>query len=70
MEITLEQIDTTILMLRARAADRARELVTLGVNPYTQELKPVHARLMQHIYRITCIRNGLIAERTAGNYLN
>jgi hypothetical protein len=70
MKITLEQIDTTIFILRARAAEQARELVTLGVNPYTDELRPAHAHLMQHINRITCIRNGLIAERPAGDYLH
>ncbi len=69
MEITLQEIDEAIFFLRTRAAEQARDLVTLGVNPYTNELRPAHAHLMQRIYRMACIRNGLIAEKQGGEYL-
>ena len=63
MEITLDEIDSAILFLRTRAAAQARELSAVASSAYLNELRPAHARLVQEIYRMTLIRNGLIAER-------
>ena len=65
-DITLDDIDRTIALLKMRALSQRVMLQEMKGTKFAQELQPVHANLIANIYRMSCIRDGLAIDQPFG----
>ena len=65
-EITLDEIDKTITLLKMRALSQRIMLQEMKGTKFARELQPVHASLVANIYRMKCIREGLASDKPNG----
>lgn len=65
-EITLDEIDRTITVLKLRVLEQAKELSSTNDLAFARELRPAHLSLIEKIYRMSRIRDGLSVNEPAG----
>lgn len=65
-DITLEAIDKTINLLKVRALSQRVMLKEMKGTPFARDLLPVHMGLIENIYRMSRIRDGLAVTKPTG----
>lgn len=65
-DITLEDIDKTINLLKVRALSQRVMLKEMQGTPFARDLLPVHMGLIENIYRMSRIREGLAVNTPSG----
>ena len=65
-EITVDEINRTIHILKSRVLCQRAILREMQGTKYAKDLMPEHLSLIEHVYRMTRIRDGLLVEKPVG----
>lgn len=65
-DISLDEIDKTITLLKVRALSQRVMLKEMQGTPFARDLLPVHLHLIENIYRMSRIRAGLAVNAPDG----
>jgi hypothetical protein len=65
-ELTLDEIDRTITLLKMRVLSQRVMLKEMKGTPFARDLLPVHIGLIENIYRMSRIRDGLAVDEPSG----
>jgi hypothetical protein len=65
-ELTLDEIDRTITLLKMRVLSQRVMLKEMNGTPFARDLLPVHIGLIENIYRMSRIRDGLAVDEPSG----
>jgi hypothetical protein len=66
----IEQLDTAISQCESAEMAQHRALSAQTCEADKANVKAMLRKLREHAYRLRCMREGLLAERDPGSYLN